>query len=357
MAETYTLSIPVAAIKRNRRLPLWLVKMIRFEFWPYYILYIPVFFYYLWLSLKARSLTFFTAANPGIFLGGLTGESKSTILKKIDPQYLPHNLYFNANDAHADVLMMLQRSMIAYPFIIKPDMGERGNGVEKIYTEKALLEYLGRNAQDFMIQEFVPYELELGVLHYHTPDGKESGITSIVVKEFLTVTGDGFTPLKQLIEQSERAQLRQEYLLTKFSDRWDLVLAKGDQLLLEPIGNHCRGTTFLNGNMLITPRLVEVFDSISRGVEGFYIGRYDLKVCSLDDLYSGRNIRIVELNGIASEPAHIYDPHTSLREAYRALFNHYRLIYTIAIQQKQKGVKFASFSELWNQLRIHFSQK
>lgn len=357
MAVTNTLSINIAVPAKKRSLPFGLVKILKFEFWPYYVLYIPVFFYYLWLSLKARSFTFFTAANPGMFLGGFTGESKKAILEKIDPQYLPHTLYFRANDPVETVFERLAQSFIAYPLIVKPDVGERGNGVEKVYTSDALQAYLESNRGAFMIQEFVPYELELGILHYHTPDGSQSGITSIVTKKFLTVTGDGCSTLKQLIVQSNRAQLRKTYLLDKFKPQWDDVLEKGDQLLLEPIGNHCRGTTFINGNVLITQRLVKVFDAISKSIEGFYIGRYDLKVRSLDDLYKGNNIRIMELNGVTSEPAHIYDPSATLGEAYGALFLHYRLLYRIGMQNRERGTRFEPFAKVWKQLRLHYQSK
>ena len=32
-----------------------------------------------------------------------------------------------------------------------------------------------------------------------------------------------------------------------------------------------------------------------------------MKVNSIEDLYEGRNIKIMELNGVSSDPGHIYD--------------------------------------------------
>jgi phosphomannomutase len=62
------------------------------------------------------------------------------------------------------------------------------------------------------------------------------------------------------------------------------VLSLGENRLLEPIGNHCRGTKFVNANHLINNQLDEVFSKISEGFEGFYYGRFDMKVESIDDL-------------------------------------------------------------------------
>src|SRR5262245_16916501 len=43
------------------------------EFWPAWLFYPPVAIYCLWLCVKYRSLTLPTAANPGIFSGGMVG--------------------------------------------------------------------------------------------------------------------------------------------------------------------------------------------------------------------------------------------------------------------------------------------
>ena len=77
----------------------------------------------------------------------------------------------------------------------------------------------------------------------------------------------------------------------------DTIIAQGEVKHLVVIGNHARGTTFLNANHLITPQLIDVFDAISKQVEGYNFGRYDIRVPSLEDLYAGRNIKILELNG------------------------------------------------------------
>ena len=50
-----------------------------------------------------------------------------------------------------------------------------------------------------------------------------------------------------------------------------------EKVLLEPIGNHCRGTRFINFNHVINEDLNTAFDKISLPIKGFYYGRFDLK--------------------------------------------------------------------------------
>jgi hypothetical protein len=334
----------------------WFIKHTRFEFWPYWFAYIPVYFYFIYLSIKAKSLTFFTAANPGIYLGGFVGESKKSILQKINTEYLPKTIYckneFNVGRIEKELL----NNNLIFPIIAKPDVGERGNKVEKINNKAELENYILSINEDFLIQSFIDFEIELGIMYYHYPDGTKSGINSIVIKEYLSVKGDGTATIEELIKNHLRAQERLEYLLNKFSNQLDKVLKKDEMLLLEPIGNHIRGTKFLNGNHLINKKLVVVFDKIAKPIAGFYIGRFDLKVKSIKDLYEGKNIKIMELNGVTSEPAHIYDPSIFIIDVYKALFTHYKLLYIIAKQNLKLGHSFIPFLLVWKQIRMHLSK-
>jgi hypothetical protein len=133
------------------------------------------------------------------------------------------------------------------------------------------------------------------------------------------------------------------------------VLPAEEVLELVSIGNHCRGTTFLNANHLITPALQEVFDQISCRIDGFYFGRYDIRVPHLDDLYAGRNIKILELNGANSEPAHIYDPDMSIFKAYRHLFAHWRNLFEVSIRNHRNGTAFMSFGDAVYKIRNRFN--
>ena len=59
------------------------IKLRHWEYWPWWVVYIPVFVYWLWCGLKARAIFYLSAANPGFEYGGIIGSSKKAILDKI----------------------------------------------------------------------------------------------------------------------------------------------------------------------------------------------------------------------------------------------------------------------------------
>jgi RimK-like ATP-grasp domain len=354
------LSIPYVADRKLRsgyKVPLFLVRIFNYEYWPFWILFSPIVFYWLYLSLRARSLTWFTATNPGIELGGFFGESKINILKKIPSEYLPVSLFFEAGSNVNSIIQSMEEASLSFPVIAKPDKGEMGFQVSKIHNETELINYLKESRGRLIIQEFIEFENELGILYHKYPDGSRSGITSIVKKEFLKVTGDGVSTIRELMEQSDRARFQIEAIAKKLGDEIYTVLSSGEKYLLEPIGNHCRGTKFINGNDLINPELVKVFDKISESMDGFYYGRFDLKVKNINDLYTGKNIRIMEVNGVSSEPAHIYDGNMNLFKVYKDLFSHATIVGSIAGMNHQKGNKYIPFSVLIKTIVNHFKEK
>ena len=76
--------------------------------------------------------------------------------------------------------------------------------VKKIDTDEDLEKYLQKNDVDILIQEFIDYKNECGILYSRIP-GKEKGkITSITLKKFLTITGDGTSTLSDWTVKSEK---------------------------------------------------------------------------------------------------------------------------------------------------------
>ena len=325
------------------RLPLIIIKLTQFEYWPWWLFYLPVLPYWLYLAFKNRSLAYFSAANPGIELGGFFGESKSDILNLIDKKYLP--LSFEVNKTSFDSLLVLLASAgISYPLIAKPDVGERGNDVVKINNEDELAEYHNKINSKYIIQEFITYEVELGVLYSRIPGTNKGKVSSVTLKEFLSVTGDGVSTIRQLMQKSTRARFQIERLNKVLATEMNTVLPVNAKKILEPIGNHCRGTRFIDNNNLINEKLDKVFDEICLPIKGFYYGRFDLKVKSIDDLYEGKNIKIMELNGASSEPGHIYDSSNTVFKAYKDLLSHWKRLAEVSKVNMQLGFKPVKFS-------------
>ena len=339
---------------KNIRWPLFLVKIFNYEYWTWWAFYLPMLPYWAFLSLKTRSLTFFTAVNPCMDWGGFFGESKSDILRQIPAHFLPKTLFFKKNVPSAAVVQAMRQAGFDFPLVVKPDVGERGTKVEKVANSRELTRQIAVIAADFIIQEFVREPLEFGVLYARLPGERRGRVTSVTRKEFLSVTGDGTSTIEALMEKNTRARFQLDAMHQRLGTAMQDVLPNGQTRLLEPIGNHCRGTKFINDNALINPALNEVFDQIARPIEGFHFGRFDVKVRSVEDLYAGRTIRVLELNGASSEPGHIYDPNFTLARAYRDLARHWAILAEICQRQKRLGVQPVPFVTLLKVTWAHF---
>lgn len=323
----------------------FLIRLTAWEYWPFSIVYIPVFVYWLWLSLRARSFFFFSASNPSIETGGLLGEYKWAILKKINPAFLPQTLFVNVADTSAEAVEFIVQSRFRFPVIAKPDVGERGWRVEKINTIAELQDYIRTAPGNFLIQDYVDEPLEFGVFYYRFPGKAQGVVSSIVQKEFLSIRGDGKTSIGKLILQNSRAVLQRKALAEKYGKRLHEVLADGQVFQLVAIGNHSRGTKFLNAGSLISPHVTQLFDTISRDVDGFYFGRYDIRCRSINDLSTGEHLRIMELNGAGAEPAHIYHPGFPLWRAWEVLLFHWKILFQISRENHRRGYDYMTLSE------------
>jgi hypothetical protein len=128
------------------------IKTFSWEYWPIWVVYFPVSFYYLYLALKARSLFFFSAANPSIETGGMFFESKWKIFELIPKEYYPKTILIEAHETVEEIQQKIINHKIDFPFITKPDRGERGWGVQKINNFQELQAYKGIAHIDFLIQ-------------------------------------------------------------------------------------------------------------------------------------------------------------------------------------------------------------
>lgn len=321
-----------------------MIKLRSWEYWPFGILQGPVFLYWLLLAVRARSIFFFSASNPGILSGGMMGESKSAVLDLIPEAVKPRTILINVPSTVDSVMKQLSAHGLTLPLIFKPDLGERGWMVRRIDSERDIQQYLDEIRIDFIAQELVNLPLEFGVFYVRYPDRSTGSVSSITMKRFLSVTGDGKKTLRELIMSLDRAKLQWDLLKDKYKDELDVVVPDGLSKELVSIGNHCLGTTFLNANHLITPKLNESFDNISRQIKGFYFGRFDLRCASFEDLEAGK-VKIVELNGCGAEPAHIYHPGSSFWKGMATLFAHVHSMYRISAINHSMGVPYLSFQE------------
>ena len=324
--------------------PIWWIKLTHWEFWPFNVFYFPIYFYAVWLMIKARSFFFFSASNPGIENGGMLGESKIKIFDKLPDSHKPITHLIQPGIAVKDFTNLAKNAGLSFPYILKPDIGERGWMVKKISNERQLEQYLKSVKVPFLLQELIDEPVELGIFYHRLPGEHAGQITSIVRKEMLTVTGNGRQPVEELLLKNARAAITLDEIKKTSGDILNYIPEDGEQLEVVPIGNHCRGTTFLNGNNLISKKMTEVFDKLAMNYEGFYFGRFDIRCNSISDLENNK-FKILELNGCGSEPAHIYQPGYPLIKAYKELIYHLDLMYKIARINHKNGIPYMSMKE------------
>jgi hypothetical protein len=348
------LSNPTAGLLWWRRF--W-IRLSNWEYWPIYIFNIPVVFTWLWHALKSRNLFFFTLTNPGIETGGFFGESKSSILSHIPDEFKPTTLLLKRPIDENTLEETISRAGITFPVIAKPEIGERGWLISRIDSLDELKSYLKAHPVDFILQTYIDWPLELSIMVHTMPDGSGAKVTSICEKNFLSVRGDGISTVEQLILAQDRALLQYEKLRHKLGDDIYEVLAPGEYLLLEAIGNHCRGTMFLDRSHQIDDHIQHHMIQLLSTMPGVYYGRFDMRVASWESLRNGKDIRVLEFNGASSDPAHIYQPGFSLFRAYRDIFYHWRVMYDIASQNRKSGIKPVSFKKMVSELIIYFRYK
>jgi hypothetical protein len=328
-----------------RKLKIAIHKLLHWEYWSVNYVYFPIYFYWIYLSIKARSLSFFNASNPTIQNGGFAMESKNLIYNLIPKQYIPKTLFFEANQTLQNLQEAIQNANITFPFIVKPDIGLQGLRVEKIKSWQDLEHYLEKVNYDFLVQEFVPLPQEIGLFYIKYPDQEKGFISGIVYKEFLIVTGDGKSSIRQLIENNPRYLLQIFTLETKFGTQLNNILPLGEKLNLVPFGNHVRGCKFIDVSHWVNDKLTNTFNEICTQIPNFYYGRLDIMFQSQEDLENGKNFTIIELNGAGSEPTHIYDPTHSIFFAWKEIIKHYNILYKISTFNHKKGHPYLSFKE------------
>jgi hypothetical protein len=223
--------------------------------------------------------------------------------------------------------------------------------VAVIRDDEALVAYLTRAAGDVLVQRYVGGE-EYGLFVYRDPRDGAARLYSITQKCFPTVTGDGRRPLVELIADDPRARLIAPLLWQRFAAQLHEIPARGRIVPLVEIGAHCRGSLFLDASALATPELLAVVARIFEAIPGFHFGRLDLRTPSAAALRAGGEMRLLEVNGVTAEAAHIYHPDTPLRRGYASMFRQWRLAFEIGAANAARGAAITGPFELLHRFRI-----
>src|SRR5690625_1149266 len=192
------------------------------------------------MNIKSATCRYFNKVNTGKEFCEYINYTKFDLLDQLTNEFKPQTILIQNKDEFVN--------SFDFPFIVKPNFGERGVNVELIQSEMDWENYSFN--QNIIIQEFIDLPLEFGVFYVREPDHDKGEILSITGKEFLVFKSDGKTTLEEFVLNHPRTSTRIDYLKNKFKDQWEIVLPKGEEILLEPIGNHNRGTRFYDASDL-----------------------------------------------------------------------------------------------------------
>ena len=329
-----------------------------FEFWPQSVFYAPIAVYWLYLSLRHGGLTLPTAANPGLPLGGLVGESKSAVYNAMGP--LARSLVAPfisvhkgtgdnaADESHELAKQELAAAGLLLPLVAKPDIACRGAGVKLIKTDAQLAQYFETfpSGADILLQALIDKPGEAGVFYVRHPDEGTGTIPSLTLKYFPHVLGDGEQTVRELIMGDTRAGRLSEIYLPRNKGQLETVPAAGEAVRIVFAGNHSKGTIFRNGTDLVTPELTAKIDEIAKDITGYHFGRMDIRFSNFEAFLKGEDISLIEVNGAGGEQTHIWDATTTLPQAYTALFSQFRSAFEIGAANKRLGAQTSSVSEL-----------
>ena len=340
------------------RLGVLLKKYRRWEFWPAWMFYPPVAAMCGWLALKYRGMALPTVANPSFRNGGIIGESKIQILRALmttAPDYVADGYLLPAAPLSVrldEFHQACQDHGISYPLVLKPNVGQRGSGFKLIRSDADAHAYLAHVSADVIVQRYIPHDKEIGVFYYRIPGQDRGNIFAVTEKLFPSLTGDGESTFEQLLQRDKRASLIASTYLDRFDHLRHAVLQSGVRLRLVEAGNHCQGCIFRDGSHLLSEALRDRLDEVSRHIPGFFVGRYDIRYASDEELAAGR-FAIIELNGAASEATNIYDERNSLLSAYRTLYQQWDLVFRIGRANRDRGHKPASVFQVLKDVKFY----
>jgi hypothetical protein len=204
----------------------------------------PTFFLWLGFMIRFRSFRFYRKSNPAFKNGGLIGDGKKSIYDLLPVDLFPKTVLISSGTVY-DFNEIISNSQFSFPLIIKPDVGLRGIGVQKVDDIESIIAYRDFIKKDFLIQEQCNYPNEIGLFYCRFPSQKHGTITGITIKKFLTVTGDGIHSIHDLLLLNPRYEMQIPKLASQIN--LEEVLPLGIERCLVPYRNHNRGTEILDG--------------------------------------------------------------------------------------------------------------
>ncbi len=306
------------------------IRLLNYEYYPMWCFYGPLFPYFLFRALVNFKFFHFVNINKGIDeYGGFFFDSKMSLYNILPSQFLPKTAILNKEN--------LNTIDFEFPYIIKPDNAERGKEVFLI-TEKTDFNSLHLNYPKYIVQEYIDGELEVGVFVVYFPEFNQFKITSLTQKKYFTVTGNGNETIEELVLKNKRGIVFFNELKANSKYDFKIKLKEGEQIIIHKMGNHCKGTEFINANDKITHEMEAFFNQFMKNHNDIEYGRFDIILNKFNDLETG-NFKIIEFNGLAAEPIHLYDSSVGYINSLKVFKQHFEHMQVISRYNKKKGIK------------------
>lgn len=360
--------IPAFTWRGRRRHVMMRRQWTRHEFWPHLILAIPPMLHYLWQSVIHRSFTLFTLANRGLGAdGGLPAGSKFEHYTKflsdksnadvaaVSVKTVLVPLNENLDRRTEDVLSRMRENGIAFPCVMKPEIGDGGVGVCIVRSREHLRNWLEVNPDPAVLQEYVGGN-EYEIVWSRRPGRAGGRIQTVVQKDFVVVKGDGERKLEDLIWADDKA-VSDGKLFSKLNFRdANRVLAAGESYALAPIGSRIKGANFVSRPELRAGTLADVIDRLADACGDVHYLVLDIRAESDSDLAAGKNIRITGVKGAGATAGTIFDGYVRMGMAYSRAFRQMNYCFGIGAEVRdEQGAKpslsaFRLF-EMWGTAR------
>ncbi len=240
-----------------------------------------------------------------------------------------------------------------FPIIAKPDLGSVARGVRTIHNFKQLETLLSQIPVDYMLQEFTKYKHEYGVFFCKIPGEQKGRVISLTEKIIPAVTGDGKSTVRELLEREPRYKYSRSAIL-KYSMVLDKIPEQGKLQEMIEVGSLPFGALYRDRGGLICDELHDWVNNLLESQPEFHYGRFDMKMKDPSSLKSGKNVKIIELNGFMSEQIQIYDLKHSLFFGISQAFKCCNRAYKIAGLNKKRHKLKIPYRKMLMAIKVAF---